>query len=138
MSARQKATHQANDQTNSSVFWGPGAKELVDTGDAVADKVERAAFVKAYKEKHALISYTADDEAMAAGAPQRLFMEIGKAGWPFPIPLVAAASGKAWSFDARQGAEEIWAAALAATNWRPWRFVSGLCGRPVRLLPAQS
>ena len=98
---------QANDPNELVSILGPGAKELVDTGDAVADKVERAAFVKAYKEKHALISYTADDEAMAAGAPQRLFMEIGKAGWPFPIPLVADASGKAWSFDARQGAEEI-------------------------------
>ena len=98
---------QANDKDAIVSILGPEAKELVDTGDAAADNAERAAFVKAYKEKHGLISYVEDDEAMAKGAPERLFMEIGKNGWPFPIPLAAGDNGKAWSFDAKQGVEEI-------------------------------
>ena len=96
---------QANDDKEIVSILGPEAKELVNTGDAAADKAERAEFVKAYKEKHGLLSYTEDDEAMAKGAPERVFMEIGKNGWPFPIPMVARAGGKGWSFDAKQGVE---------------------------------
>ena len=98
---------QANDAKEITSILGPEAKELVNTGDAAADNAERAEFVKAYKEKHGVISYTEDDEATAKGAPERVFMEIGKNGWPFPIPMVAQAGGKGWSFDAKQGVEEI-------------------------------
>jgi hypothetical protein len=35
----------------------------------------------------------------------KIFFEVGKDAWPFPIPLVMA--GSSWHFDAKAGAEEI-------------------------------
>jgi len=75
-------------------IFGPGAKELIFSGDAVADRQRRAQFLKAYDEKNRL-----DQER------DKAVVMIGKNDWPFPIPLVK--KGDRWVFDTAKGREEI-------------------------------
>lgn len=74
---------------------GTGAKSLIDSGDAVADKDRRARFVASYDEANKL------EQAGDAKA----ILITGKDAWPFPIPLVKDAAG--WRFDTAAGKEEI-------------------------------
>ncbi len=73
---------------------GPGAKSIVESGDATADAADRAAFTAAYEKKNTL---TPD------GGKDRYVLEVGPHGWPFPAPLVRDKSGR-WRFDGRAGA----------------------------------
>ncbi len=74
---------------------GSGAKSLIDSGDAVADKERRARFVVSYDEANKL---------ERAGDAKAILI-TGKDGWPFPIPLVKTADG--WRFDTAAGKDEI-------------------------------
>lgn len=74
---------------------GRGSGRLVDSGDAVADRADRAAFAAAFDRGHK-IERRGNDTAL---------LLIGEEQWPFPIPL--RERGGAWRFDARAGAEEI-------------------------------
>lgn len=74
---------------------GPDGDRLVSSGDEVADKKSRAAFVKAFKQGHQLVP---DGE-------RQLTLVIGKKEWPLPIPLVKSDQG--WYFDTQQGDDEI-------------------------------
>jgi hypothetical protein len=74
---------------------GPGSDEIVESGDAVADKARRARFVKAYEESNKLVR-VGDAKAV---------LNVGKDDWPFPVPIVK--DGKAWRFDTTEGKEEI-------------------------------
>jgi hypothetical protein len=74
---------------------GPGSDEIVESGDAVADKARRARFVKAYEESSRLVRL-GDAKAV---------LNVGKDDWPFPVPIVK--DGKAWRFDTNEGREEI-------------------------------
>jgi hypothetical protein len=74
---------------------GPGSRDIVQSGDAVADKTGRERFVKAYEEANKLVKF-GDAKAV---------LSMGKDDWPFPIPIVKDAAG--WRFDAKQGREEI-------------------------------
>ena len=84
-----------NDQARLLAILGPGAKDLVDSGDEAADRQSREVFVKTYNEAHRIVL---DSAAHAT-------LEIGTDRWPFPIPVVKAASG--WYFDTQEGEEEI-------------------------------
>ena len=75
-------------------IFGAQAKDLLLSGDAVADKQRRAQFLKAYEEKNSLV---------ADGDNQILV--VGNNNWPFPIPLVKKGDG--WVFDTDKGKEEI-------------------------------
>ena len=74
---------------------GPGSKDVVQSGDAVADKTGRERFVKAYEEANKL-EKVGDAKAI---------LSTGKDGWPFAIPIVKDAAG--WRFDTKAGKEEI-------------------------------
>jgi hypothetical protein len=74
---------------------GPNAKEIVDSGDAVADRAEREKFSASFDKQHDLVKSGRD----------RLTLEVGDDRWPFPIPLVKA-YGR-WQFDAAAGKREI-------------------------------
>jgi len=78
-----------------SALFGPEGKDLIYTGDKVADKAERAGFVKDYEEKHQLLQETEN----------RAILVVGKKERPFPIPIVKA--GETWHFDAKAGKEEL-------------------------------
>ena len=92
-----KATVQAarsnNDKEMITIF-GPGGKDLIFSGDPVADRERRAKFVQAYDEKNNL----------ATQGEERILV-IGKNDWPFPIPLVK--KGEGWVFDTEKGRQEI-------------------------------
>ena len=74
---------------------GPEGRELVSSGDNVADAAARDRFIKAYDEAHK-IEQAADNRAI---------LVVGADDFPFPIPLVEATG--AWRFDTAAGKEEI-------------------------------
>jgi hypothetical protein len=82
-----------NDKELLAIF-GPSAKELIFSGDPVADKQRRARFIAAYDEKNGLVSE----------GDSRILI-VGKQDWPFPIPLVK--KGQSWVFDTEKGRQEI-------------------------------
>jgi hypothetical protein len=89
------AAVKAHDTKAVRSLLGPGSREIVESGDAVADKAGRERFVKAYEEANKLEKST----------DAKMVLSVGKDGWPFPIPLVKEAAG--WRFDAKAGKEEI-------------------------------
>jgi hypothetical protein len=88
------AAAKSNDDKELLAIFGPAAKELLYSGDAVADRERRAQFLAAYEEKHRL---------EAEG--QDTILIVGKQDWPFPIPVVK--KGKGWVFDTNKGREEV-------------------------------
>jgi Protein of unknown function (DUF2950) len=86
----------AKTQDKSAVLavLGPKGREVINSGDTVADRVARDKFIAAFDAKHAL---TEDgDEAT---------LVVGKDDWPFPIPLVK--HNDRWSFNTAAGVDEI-------------------------------
>jgi hypothetical protein len=83
-----------NDNNELIAIFGAGAKELIFSGDPVADKQRRAQLLNAYDEKSRL-----DQQG------DKVVIVIGKQDWPFPIPLVK--KGASWVFDTNAGREEI-------------------------------
>jgi hypothetical protein len=76
---------------------GPDAKDLVSSGDAVADQNERAEFVRLAKEKTAF--------EKDPNQPGRVTVLIGNDGFPTAIPLVQK-NGR-WLWDADDGRHEL-------------------------------
>jgi hypothetical protein len=76
-------------------IFGPDGKELVSSGDDVADKNDRATFVKNYGQAHRL----------AAAGPGKYTLSVGSSDWPLPIPIVKNTNG--WSFDSAAGKQEV-------------------------------
>ena len=87
------AAKSSNDKELLAIF-GAQAKEILFSGDAVADKQRRAEFIAAYDEKNRL-----------ATEGENTILIVGKQDWPFPIPIVK--KGQAWVFDTDKGKEEI-------------------------------
>jgi len=84
----------ANNEKDLLAIFGVQAKDLLSSGDPVADKQRREGFIKAYDEKN---------RVMADGT--NMILVIGPNDWPFPIPLVKKGDG--WVFDTDKGKEEI-------------------------------
>lgn len=74
---------------------GAGSQKLLSSGDATADENARENFLAAYDE-----ASKADKEDNG-----KVFFEVGKDEWPFPIPVVQT-DGR-WRFDSKAGAQEI-------------------------------
>jgi DUF2950 family protein len=88
------AAARANNDKEMLAIFGANAKDLLFSGDPVADKQRRARAIAAYDEKNRIDSK----------GEERVLI-IGKQDWPFPIPLVK--KGEGWVFDAEKGREEI-------------------------------
>jgi hypothetical protein len=86
---------ETNDDTALLAVLGPDGKEVVSSGDPVADSAEKAQFLEKYKTQHALV----------ASSPAKEILMVGAAAWPMPIPLVKA-EGK-WRFDSAAGKAEL-------------------------------
>jgi hypothetical protein len=86
---------EANDLATANAILGPGAEELLDSGDAVQDAGDRTEFVAAYKAKNALV---ADGDDMRT-------LTIGENDWPFAVPLKKV--GGRWMLDGEAGADEL-------------------------------
>jgi hypothetical protein len=88
------AAMRSNDQNELLAIFGPGAIELVSSGDPVSDQQRRERFIGDYDRRNRL----ATDGA-------KLVLVIGEKDWPFPVPLVK--KGDQWVFDTKAGKEEI-------------------------------
>jgi hypothetical protein len=84
-----------NDTKELMGIFGPRGRELIFSGDEVADKVGRERFVKAC-------------EAMNRVVPEnenKVILHVGNRDWPFPIPIVK--EGESWLFDTKTGKQEV-------------------------------
>jgi hypothetical protein len=95
-----------NDVPALLAIMGPEGKPLVDSGDAVSDKNDRAKFVERAKQASHIEYEIAD--------PDVAVLVIGNDDWPVPVPMVRSA-GK-WRFDAKSGAREILARRIGANE----------------------
>jgi hypothetical protein len=74
---------------------GPHGKNIVSSGDDIADREVREKFIKLYDEKNK-IDMMSDTKAV---------LSIGEKDWPLPIPIVK--KGQRWLFDTKAGKTEI-------------------------------
>ncbi|HEX5607798.1 MAG TPA: DUF2950 domain-containing protein [Candidatus Binatia bacterium] len=88
------AAARSNNDNELLAIFGPGAKEVLFSGDPVADKQRRAEFIAAYDQVNRL-STEGEDRILI----------VGKQDWPFPIPLVK--KGQSWVFDTEKGKQEV-------------------------------
>lgn len=93
--ALYNAAKSDNGQVLDSIF-GSGAKEILNTGDSVADKKMIADFVRRYDLMHRVV----------IEPDQTATLYVGPENWPTPIPLVKNSSG-AWYFDTEAGVKEV-------------------------------
>jgi hypothetical protein len=84
-----------NDTKELMAIFGPVGKELILSGDEVADQFGRDRFVKAYGEMNRLVS---ENE-------KKVILHVGNREWPFPIPVVK--EGESWFFDTKAGKQEV-------------------------------
>jgi hypothetical protein len=74
---------------------GPESKEIISSGDEVADREAREHFVSDYEEKNEL----------EKESPDKVVLSVGQDNWPLPIPIVKK-DGR-WVFDTEAGKEEL-------------------------------
>jgi hypothetical protein len=89
------AAVKVNDTKELLAIFGPAGKELVSSGDEVADRTGRERFIKDYDEMNKLVSET----------DSKMTLVVGKQEWPFPIPIVK--EGETWVFGTMAGKEEL-------------------------------
>jgi hypothetical protein len=89
------AALKANDEAALGAIFGDKHKELVSSGDAAQNAVERA------KAAEALAAFRVLD---SRGEDRRVLL-MGVNAWPMPIPLVKV--GGAWRFATEEGVEEL-------------------------------
>ena len=76
-------------------LFGPGAQQVLPSGDPVADREARELFAaRALERTH--IERVGDDFAV---------LSVGDDDWPFPIPLIKESAG--WRFDTEAGKTEM-------------------------------
>jgi hypothetical protein len=76
---------------------GSDAKDVIASGDQVADREALERFAKMYDEKHQLVP--AGDRSVT--------MVVGNEEWPLPVPIVRDDRGGKWYFDADAGRDEL-------------------------------
>ena len=89
------AAVRANDIKEMMAILGPGSKEVVSSGDDMADRVGREKFLKAYDQKNRLQEQS----------PDKMTLCTGDDDWPMPVPIVK--KGTKWVFDIQKGKQEI-------------------------------
>ena len=85
-----------HDESAMLAILGPSAKDLISSGDPVADRNKQDTFSLNYIGLH----------QFAAASDGRTFLYIGPNNWPTPIPLQKNASSQ-WYFDSDYGRQEI-------------------------------
>ena len=88
------AAFQADDLTAAAKLLGPGSEELLSSGDAVADKADRADFLADYAAKNS-IALEGDQATLV----------VGPNDWSLPIPIVKR--DDKWVFDGEAGVDEL-------------------------------
>jgi len=93
----------SNDAKAVEAIFGPGSRDILLSGDPVADKAVEEKFLSRYGEKHRL-------EVTESKAN----LNIGNDDWPFAVPL--AKKDGLWYFDTKAGWEEILARGSGRMN----------------------
>ncbi len=88
-------TVRAGDVDGLLAIFGPEGKDLVDSSNPTAARMNRRVFAVAFREQWHLEDAT----------PTQKTLVVGNENWPFPVPIVKAADG--WRFDAAAGKEEL-------------------------------
>jgi len=91
-----QAAAKSGDEKRLLAIFGPDAKELLSSGDAVQDKAAVEGFVARYGVMHRWRKMPDESETLVVGADN----------FPFPIPLKKSAGGQ-WFFDTVAGEDEI-------------------------------
>jgi Protein of unknown function (DUF2950) len=86
-----------NDTAALLKLFGPGGKDIVQSGDAADDKAAHAEFAARAR---ARLQVEPDHDN-----PNRAILVVGDQNWPLPVPLIRK-NGQ-WSFDAASGRVEI-------------------------------
>jgi hypothetical protein len=89
------AAADADDMKALESILGSEAKEVISSGDPVADNNARETLVAKYKQMH----------RAAYNDRGQVILYIGADNWPFPIPLEKEGNG--WRFDTEAGKEEL-------------------------------
>jgi hypothetical protein len=84
-----------NDEKGMLVVLGPESRELISSGDDVADRANRDKFIKDYDLMNKLVQKSANTVILQTGADN----------WSMPIPIVK--KGSKWVFDTKKGKQEI-------------------------------
>jgi hypothetical protein len=86
---------EARDDARSEAMFGKGWREMLGSGDPVADREDALHVREMILEKVVFEDIEGN----------RKVLVIGNVGWPFTIPLVK--EGELWRFDVKAGAEEL-------------------------------
>jgi hypothetical protein len=86
---------QSHDESAMLAIRGPSGKDLIASGDPVADRNKQDTFATNYRKSH----------QFASAGDGRAFLYIGPENWPTPIPL--RQNGSQWYFDTDYGKQEI-------------------------------
>ena len=86
---------QNHDEAAMLAILGPSGRDLISSGDPVADRNKQDTFSAKYHASH----------QFAAAGDGRTFLYIGTENWPTPIPL--RQNGSQWYFDTDYGKQEI-------------------------------
>ena len=109
------AAAQAGDQATLLTIFGPDAKDILASGDAVQDEENMRDFVAAYTQMHRWRKIKAGGEMLYIGADNFLF----------PIPLDEKSPG-AWQFDTDAGKDEILARRIGRNELAAIAAISAL------------
>jgi hypothetical protein len=85
----------AHDEKELLSILGLGSRELISSGDEVADKAGREKFLRSYDQANSL----------QKGPGNTMVLNIGADNWSMPIPI--AQKGTKWVFDVGKGRKEI-------------------------------
>ncbi len=89
------AAAKADGDDRALAVLGSGGRDIVSSGDGIADKAARSKFIGNFDAKHSI----------ALEGNDRAVLVIGLGDWPFPIPMVRKEG--AWQFDTESGRREI-------------------------------
>jgi Protein of unknown function (DUF2950) len=88
-----------------AIFGSQGAK-LVESGDEVQDRNDRARFAEIAREK---LDVSTDPKRA-----HRAMLVVGSEAWPFPVPLVE--KKKRWAFASKEGLHELLARRIGSNE----------------------
>jgi len=86
---------QSHDEAAMLAILGSSGRDLISSGDPVADKNKQDSFTAKYQASH----------QFASAGDGRTFLYIGIENWPTPIPI--RQNGSQWYFDTEYGKQEI-------------------------------
>lgn len=112
------AAAKSNDTAAMLKLFGPEGKDIVQSGDAAADKAGREEFAQRAATKMKIET--------EPGNPNRATVVVGDNDWPFPVPLMRA-NGR-WAFDAAGGRMEILARRVGRNEMNAIEVCRGYVG----------